>query len=340
MIHPNHPDFSRRRALAAIGAPLLAAALPRRAIGQDQPPPAADPDTSPYPSFSADPSIKGTVRCVGSSSVGLLINAIRPEFADDQPDIAIEMSSSGSSGGPKALAAGECMLAPMSRPMKPSEIELVESSRKGKVDFIDIAIDAIAICVNAKNPLRRIAMTDLDRIFGRERRRGGSPAMKWSDAGVLDPALASRTIVLFGLGQQHGSTGLMQDIVLQGGAFRSSVNEEPVSSSVVQAVATDPAAIGYASVMFDSQRTRMLELESSDGSGAFVAPTEAEIRAGRYPLARSLRIYFVRDEIAKSRAAARFLQFIVSQDGQELIGEVGQKRLLPKDAHAMMSRIP
>lgn len=164
--------------------------------------------------------------------------------------------------------------------------------------------------------------------------------MKWSDAGVQDPALASRTIVLFGLGQQHGSTGLMQDIVLQGGAFRSSVNEEPVSSSVVQAVATDPAAIGYASVMFESQRTRMLELEASDGSGVFVAPTEGDIRAGRYPLARSLRLYFVREDLAKSRAAAKFLQFMVSQDGQEIIGEVGQKRLLPKDAHAMLSRIP
>lgn len=249
-------DITRRSAIAAIGAPFAALALARLARAQDaakaeQP---ADVDATPFPSFIEEGALAGTVRCVGSSSVGLLLNALRPGFRESQERIEIEVISSGSASGPKALASREALLAPMSRPMKPDEIKAIESARKGTVDFIDIAIDAIGICVNARNPMTRVTLRDLDRIFGRERRRGGAAAVKWSDVGVTGSSISDRTIALFGMGPGSGSNGLVQDVVLQGGAFRTSVNEEPVSSSVVQAVATDPQAIGYCSVLFESSQ--------------------------------------------------------------------------------------
>lgn len=333
-------DITRRNALAAIGTPLAALAFSRLVHAQDgaKPAPPVDVDATPFPSFVEEGAIAGTVRCVGSSSVGLLLNALRPGFRESQEKVQIEVISSGSASGPKALASRQALLAPMSRPMKPDEIKAIESARKGTVDFVDIAIDAIGICVNAKNPMARVTMKDLDRIFGRERRRGGAAAVKWADVGVTGSPISDRTITLFGMGPGTGSNGLVQDVVLQGGAFRTSVNEEPVSSSVVQAVATDPQAIGYSSVLFDSSRMRKLEIEATDGSG-FVAPTDEAIRSGRYPLARALRVYFVREELANSPAARKFLQFTLSQDGQEIIGELGQKTLSPKDAHAMSAKL-
>jgi phosphate transport system substrate-binding protein len=333
-------EITRRDAIAAIAAPLAVLALPRFVHAQDgaTPPPQVDVDATPFPSFMEDGAVAGTVRCVGSSSVGLLLNALRPGFRESQDKIEIEVISSGSANGPKALASREALLAPMSRPMKPDEIKAVESARKGTVDFIDLAIDAIGICVHAKNPMTRATLKDLDRIFGRERRRGGAAAVKWSDVGVTGSSISDRTIALFGMGPGTGSNGLVQDVVLQGGAFRTSVNEEPVSSSVVQAIATDPQSIGYCSVLFDSSRVRKLEIETLDGSG-FVAPTDELIRSGRYPLARALRVYFVREELAKSPAARKFLQFTLSQDGQDIIEELGQKTLAPKDAHAMFAKV-
>jgi phosphate transport system substrate-binding protein len=329
-------DRSRRDALAMIGAPLALAALARLAKAQDAPP--VDVDATPFPSYIEEPAIKGTVRCVGSSAVGLLINAIRPGFTQSQPDIAVEMISSGSGSGPRALAEGACDLAPMSRDMRPAEIESIEKARGDTVDSIAIAIDAIAIGVNTRNPITRISLNDLDRVFGRERRRGGAPAVKWSDLGVAGVPIADRTITLFGMGSGTGSNGIVAEIVLQGGPFRTSVNEEPVSSSVVQAIATDASAIGYCSVLFESVRVRNLEVEALDGSG-FVAPTDASIRAGRYPLARTLRLYYLRGSLVRSPATRKFLQFMVSQDGQEAIGDMRQKTLLPKDARAMFAKL-
>ena len=172
MNHRTH-DITRRSAIAAIGAPFAALALARLARAQDaaKPEPPADVDATPFPSFVEEGALTGTVRCVGSSSVGLLLNALRPGFRESQERIEIEVISSGSASGPKALASREALLAPMSRPMKPDEIKAIESARKGTVDFIDIAIDAIGICVNARNPMTRVTLRDFDRIFGVARGR-------------------------------------------------------------------------------------------------------------------------------------------------------------------------
>ena len=334
--------LTRREALASFGATLAAPfaidAIARAASQSEPPTKPIDVDATPYPAFMEEPQLSGTVRCVGSSAVGLVLNAARPGFRDSQPNISLEVISSGSGNGPKALASGESDLAPMSRPMKKAEIDEIEAARKCKVEFIDNAIDAIAVCVQKQNPKTRITLKDLDRVFGRERRRGGAPAVTWGDVGVQDPQWAARTITLFGMGADSGSNGLVQEIVLQGGPFRTSVNSEPVSSSVIQAVATDPNAIGYCSAYFKASRVRQLEIEMLDGSG-FALPTDELVRSGKYPLARSLRLYFVRDPAKPSPATMKFLQFLVSQDGQELIGDLGQKTLSPAQAHEMTNRV-
>lgn len=298
-------------------------------------PDALDIDSSPYPTFAPDPSIKGTVRCVGSSSVGLILNAMRSDFNEAEPDVTLEVVSSGSGEAPKVLASGESDLAPMSRAMKPEEIALVEKARGCKVEHIDIAVDAIAVCVNHLNPVTQLSMRDIDRIFGRERRRGGQPATTWSDLGVRDERWAQGKLVLFGMGPKTGSHGIVQEVILDGGAFRTSVNEEPVASSVVQAIATNANAIGYCSAYFVERapRARALLLEATDGSG-YVAPTDEAIRSGRYPLSRSLRIYFVRDPKRPNPAAVQFLRFLVSDDGQWVVGELGQRKIAPEQAHA------
>jgi phosphate transport system substrate-binding protein len=157
--------------------------------------------------------------------------------------------------------------------------------------------------------------------------------VSWGDVGVRDEAWSKRQITLFGMGPGSGSNGIVQDVVLLGGAFRTAVNEEPVSSSVIQAIAADPNAIGYSSAYFTAERTRQLELDTLDGS-AFAAPTTENIRSGRYPLFRALRLYFVADPKRLSPATIQLMRFLVSQDGQELIEGLGQITLSPEQAHA------
>lgn len=347
----------RRRAIALLGLPfLLAGPLGCVVKTIPAPGPASAPpelpvdEMGPYPIFRVAPGLTGTVTCEGSSAVGLILNALLADFREVQPDVTLEIVSAGSGAAVRALAERRCDLAPMSRPMTAEEREAVEKARGLPVRWVDIAVDAIAICVNKDNPLERIGMQDLDRIFGRERRRGGGPAATWADVGVTEPAFAARPLIAVGMGSGSGSNGLIRDIVLKGGSFRTSVIEEPVSSGVVQTIAADPAAIGYCSFFFAAgrparadvkvrpTRIRMLALEAADGSG-FVAPDDESIRSGRYPLARSMRIYFVDDPARPNAAARQLLRFLISEDGQEILRELGQKTLSPAQAHDMFRRI-
>lgn len=346
---PMPAPIPRRAAFGVLAAPFLAplALAARELRAQDAegdggaPPalatPPVDPDASNYPVFTPVDGLAGTVRCVGSSSVGLLLNAIRPEFRDAQEAIEVEVVSSGSTSAVAALADGAADLAPTSRPLRAEEIARIEKATGAKVGFIDIAIDAIAFCVNRRNPIEMLSLGELDRAFGRERRRGGAPATVWRDLGVADAKFAERKIVLFGTTPGGGSYGLVRETVLQDGAFRTSVNEEPVSSSVIQAIATDPYALGYCSWTFKAVRVRQLALQSETG-GDFVPPSEESIRSGRYPLARPLRIHYL--EGARTRPAARqFLRFLLSQDGQEAVRGLDQLVIDPALARAEFARL-
>lgn len=344
-------------ALALLASPLasgLAGCAPRYAA-TDEAPSAdapseialtpADPEFSPYPTFHPDPELRGAVRSVGSSAVGLVLNSVRPLFREEQPDIELRVISSGSSDAPKALASGESDIAPMSRYMTPAEIESIERARQCKVRHVDIAMDAIAFIVHRSNPLTRLSLRDLDRMYGRDRKRGGAAITRWGEVGVNDAngTPSSRPIVLHGMSSKSGSNGIVRDVVLQGGAFRTSVSEEPVSSSIVQAVATDPWSIGYCSAYFTSEvfkveRIRVLEVETLDGS-AYLMPTDETVRSDRYPLSRRLRIYFLEDLPMRNPAAAQLLRFLLSDDGQEFVRDLGQRTLSPAQAHAEFAKL-
>ncbi len=345
-------ELSRRRALGLLGFPLLLGACAVRTVAPPGPaterPALPAADLGAYPIFPTEPGLVGRISCEGSSAVGLILDSLRDDFRKAQPEIELEVISAGSGTATRALAEARCDLAPMSRAMTDAERERVEKARGVPVRWIDLAVDAIAICVNADNPLERISLRDLDRILGRERKRGGAPAATWADLGV-EGEFGTRTIVAVGMGPDTGSNGLVRETVLLGGPFRTTVLEEPVSSAVMQAIAADPAAIGYCSFFFAERprsagakarpaRTRTLALETLDGT-AFVRPDDESIRAGRYPLARSLRIYFVDDPRRPNPAARQLLRFLVSEDGQTILAQLGQKTLSPEQAQEMFRRI-
>ena len=102
---------------------------------------------------------------------------------------------------------------------------------------------------------------------------------------------------------------------------------EPVSTSVVQGVGTQPGGIGYASVFFRTARTRLLAVEHK---GERVEPTADNALSGKYPLARFLYVIVNKRPDAPLDAAQRqFLFFVLSRDGQDVIARQG---FFPLDA--------
>ncbi len=96
---------------------------------------------------------------------------------------------------------------------------------------------------------------------------------------------------------------------------------EPVSTSVVQGVATQPGGLGYASVFFRTARTKLLPIEHQ---GEVVEPTAANALSGKYPLARFLYVMVNKAPRVPLDAAQRqFLAFVLSRDGQDVVAAQG-----------------
>ena len=85
---------------------------------------------------------------------------------------SIQIEGKGSSTAPPALIEGTAQLGPMSREMKPSEIDAFEKKFGYKPTRIRVAIDALAVFVHKDNPIERLTLPQVDAIFSKTRKCG------------------------------------------------------------------------------------------------------------------------------------------------------------------------
>src|ERR1051325_1039720 len=84
---------------------------------------------------------------------------------------------------------------------------------------------------------------------------------------------------------------------------------------IVQAVAQDPNGIGYCNIVLsNSSGIKILPIDG-------VAPSTATVNEGKYPYARVLHFYT--DKGKEEAAAKEFIDFVLSQKGQEVVSKTG-----------------
>lgn len=284
------------------------------------------------PSYEVQPGIAGDISSVGSDTLAGLMTRWSERFRELQPDVNIQVQAGGSATAPPALAEGVSTIGPMSRKMRRAEIEAFRE-RYGYAPLeVPLAIDAIAILVHRDNPLRAIALSQLDRIFSANALcAAGMPLMRWSEVLPEEAPATLRSLPVQPVGRNaaSGTYGFFREQVLCGGDYQSRMYELPGSASVVQAVAMDRRAIGYASIGFRNASVRVLPVAGADG--AAVAPTRKTIVDRRYPLARTLFAYVNRAPGRPLPQPERaFLDFVLSAPGQAEVPAQGYLSL-PED---------
>ena len=99
----------------------------------------------------------GTITIRGSSSVAPLMEQLAEDYRTYNPNAAIDVETSDSTGGLTAAIQGECDFAMSSRALKDYEAELLEAEI--------IALDGIAVAVNPTNPLESLTSGQLKAIY-------------------------------------------------------------------------------------------------------------------------------------------------------------------------------
>jgi phosphate transport system substrate-binding protein len=275
------------------------------------------------PDYTKASGVSGNLSSIGSDTLANLMTLWTEEYKRLYPNVNIQVQAAGSSTAPPALTEGTSNFGPMSREMKSDEIRAFENRHGYPPTAIRVAIDALAVYVNKDNPLEGLTIPQVDAIFSSTRKCGGEANItSWGQVGLTGD-WQKRSIQLFGRNSVSGTYGYFKDHGLCKGDFKSNVNEQPGSASVVQSVTASLNGIGYSGIGYKTSGIKALALAPKAGK-PFVTIDEANIYAGKYPLARFLYIYVNKaPNKPLPPLELEFLKMVLSQTGQQVVEKDG-----------------
>ena len=280
---------------------------------------AVDPALKPYEKVSG---VSGNLNSIGSDTLNNLMTLWAEGFRAIYPNVNVQIEGKGSSTAPPALIEGTAQLGPMSREMKAAEIDAFEKKYGYKPTAIKVAIDSVAVFVHKDNPIKGLSLDQLDSSFSSTNKRGGKPINTWGELG-LTGEWANRPISLYGRNSASGTYGFFKEHVLKNGDYRSTVKEQPGSSSVVQGIANDLGGIGYSGIGYKTSGVNALPLAEATGK-AMHEPTLENALSGAYPMARFLYVYVnKKPNEPMDKLVHEFVKFINSKEGQEIVVKDG-----------------
>jgi phosphate transport system substrate-binding protein len=295
---------------------------------------AVDPAIASYKKASG---VSGSITSVGSDTMNNMMTLWAEAFTRHYPNVKVQVEGKGSSTAPAALIAGTAQFGPMSRAMRPTEIDQFEAKYGYKPTQIRTSYDALAVYVNKDNPLEKATLAQVDAMFSKTRKRGGKAINTWGDAGLTGD-WAARPVSVYGRNSASGTYGFFKEHTLKNGDYKPTVKEQPGSASVVQGVTEDRFGVGYSGIGYRTSGVRALPL-STDGT-TYSDGNYADVTSGKYPLARFLYIYINK---APNKAAdpvvAEFVRFLLSKEGQEVVVKDGYLPLTPEIVKQEIAKI-
>ncbi len=251
-----------------------------------------EPSTAPT---QAAEELSGNVNVNGSTSMGDVIAALTEGFNEANPDVTINYTGSGSGAGITGVLDGTCDLGLSSRALTDDE------KSQGAVENI-IALDGVAVVVNPENTVTDLTTEQIAQIFTGE-------ITNWSELGGADAEIA-----VFGRENGSGTRSAFEEIV---GVEDACVytNEYSSTGDVIGNVASNPNAIGYASLSAVDETVAAVNVNG-------VAPSEATVLDGTYEIQRPFVIVTVEGTELSAEAQA-FLDYAMSADVADIIAAAG-----------------
>jgi len=252
----------------------------------------------------------GFIQVKGSDTLVNAAQKVAEEFMKEYPHIFVAITGGGSGVGIAALINKTCDVTTASREMKPKEIELAQKRGVFPKEFV-VAYDGVAIIANKSNPVDKLTIEDLHKIFT-------GKATSWKEFGGKD-----LPIVTLSREVSSGTHIYFKEEVVQLGKKGSSeeFSRETLlltsSQAIVEEVAANESAIGYLGMGYVSDRTKPLLVAKG---GEFYPPDVNNVIKKTYPLSRPLYFYTNGEPQGITRL---FIDFALSHKGQQQFTETG-----------------
>lgn len=250
---------------------------------------------------AASPTKKLILR--GSNTIGeKLAPRLMAAYTNTHPDVYFDGEFKGTGYGLGALSTANCDIAAASRNVSSNELDLL---KEGGVELNEYVIGfyAVAVVVNGENPVSKLGKDQIRDIFAGEVRN-------WKDVGGAD-----QPIHLYIRNPVSGTYLGFQELAMNNQSYGHPQKALTSYAGILQSVAEDPAGIGYSSIPVDP--ISGVKPASIEG----IEPTEANVREGKYPYARVLRL--ITSKAQESSEAKKFIDFALSAQGREIISKDG-----------------
>ncbi len=243
---------------------------------------------------------KKSITISGSTTVLPIAQKVAEVFMDQNPGINITVRGGGSGVGVAALINGTIDIADSSRAMKGKEI--TTARQKGINPVANkVALDGIAIVVNKNNPIDKITLKQVMDIFTGKR-------ANWNELG--GPNLA---IVPISRDVASGTFEVFKEKALKGAKLSGEAQMLASNKAIASAVTETPGAIGYIGIAYITSEMKVIPLDG-------IMPSAQTVRNGSYELARPLYMY---TDGKPKGDVKKFIDFLLSNEGQKLVEEVG-----------------
>ena len=258
--------------------------------------PAAD-STDSTTGTETPAALSGSVSTNGSTSMEKVIGILSEQFMADNSGVSVTYDPTGSGAGIEAASNGSADIGLSSRALKDEETA-------GGLTGTTVALDGIAVIVNAGSKVEDLSVEQIAQIFTGE-------ITDWSEVGG-----EAGTISCIGREAGSGTRDGFESITNTKDACK--LEQELTSTGgVIEAVAGNPNAIGYASLSAVEGKDTIKALTVGG-----VACTEETVLDGSYAIQRPF-VLVTRTGEALSPAAQAFFDFVTSSAANDLIKSAG-----------------
>jgi phosphate transport system substrate-binding protein len=222
----------------------------------------------------------------------------------------IDLQAHGSGTSAKDLLDGKSLIGMSSRRINAEETAAVTARFNTNPQLPGnehvLALDGVAVIVNAANPVKGLNLDQVARIFAGQ-------IANWSEVGG-----ANRPINIYRRDDKSGTTDTFKALVLAANKLSFSPNAKAFESSetVSSSVVSDPDGIGFIGLPYIN-KAHALAIGSSCGITS--SPSRFSVKTEAYPLTRRLYLYTI--GTPNEPLARDLLQFALSDEAQATVQE-------------------
>lgn len=244
------------------------------------------------------------------SSIGTM-QRMGEVFQKKHPNVTVNvLPSIGSTGGIKAVKAGQIDIGLSYRTLNPDErgLEIIEEPY-GRTAFI--------FAVQESNPTNGLTLMEIEEIYTRKR-------TTWTDGTpirlILRPISDGFSVYLNGIHPRLKSASEKAHSIP--GVFIGMTDQEAAAQ-----IEKTPGSFGTTSASLVASEKRKIKALLVDGSAPVLSNLADGVRisAGKYPYAMTMFLLYKRDN--NKGQVKDFIEFVFSKDGRKILSECGHLTL-------------